>query len=128
MIQDTDAELVNKLGLEQFNVFFPSTYLPTPQKKDYEYGWITRYFIGKKNQQIIIETNARDYNSTDQAFFVKGKIDWQISGRKNNLYKDQILIDSGVQEYNLLQINSLKKTLPGIEIVLSNPLQFWQGY
>jgi len=128
MIQDTDIELVNKLGLGNFDLFFPCTYIPRPQKKDYEYGWITRYFVGKKNQQIIIETNARDYNSTDLTFFSKGKIDWQISGRKNNLYKDKILLNSGVQENNLLEINSLKKKLPGIEIVLSNPLQFWQGY
>lgn len=128
MIQDADTSLVDSLGLGNFDLFFPSTYLPTPRKADYEYGFITRYFIGKRNQQIIIETNARDYNATDGSFFVKGKIDWQISGRKNNLYKDQILIDSGVQEYNLVQINSLKKILPGIEIVLSNPIQFWQGY
>jgi len=59
---------------------------------------------------------------------VKGKLDWQISGRKNSLYKDRILLEAGVQENNLLQISNLNKTLPGIEIVLSNPLQFWQGY
>ena len=128
MIQDTNPILAYSLGLENFSLFFQSTYIPTPKKKDYEYGWITRYFVGKRNQQMIIETNARDYNATDESFFVKGKLDWQISGRKNSLYKDQILLEAGVQENNLLQIGNLKKTLPGIEIVLSDPLQFWQGY
>jgi len=85
MIQDTDPALAYRLGLEKFSLFFPSTYIPTPKKKDYEYGWITRYFVGKKNQQMIIETNARDYGATDEAFFVKGKLDWQISGKKKQL-------------------------------------------
>lgn len=128
MIQDVDPNLISNLGLTNFNLFLPSTYLPSPQKRDYEYGFITRYFVSKRNQQQIIETSARDYNAVDNSYFLKTKIDWQISGRKNNLYEGKMLVDSGVQENNILQINLAKPNMPGIETVLTNPLQFWQGY
>jgi hypothetical protein len=128
MIQDADPELVAKLGLSDYEMTYPSTYLPTPSKNDYQYGFITRYFVGRINQRQIIETCARDYNAINIKFFLKTKVDWQISGRKNNLYQGKMLMEAGVQEYNLIQINKAKSVLPGIETVLNNPLQFWQGY
>ena len=128
MIQDVDPNLVSNLGLTGFNMFLPSTYLPKPDKSDYEYGFITRYFVSKRNQQQIIETSAKDYNVVNEAYFLKTKLDWQISGRKNNLYEGKMLVDSGVQENNILQVNLAKPKMPGIETVLNNPIQFWQGY
>lgn len=89
---------------------------------------MSRYFVTKRNQNQIIETNARDYSATDDGFFIKGELKWQISGIKNNLRKGSMLVESGVEEFNRLQISNLKKTMPGIENVLTNPLQFWRGY
>jgi hypothetical protein len=128
MILNTDPKLKYRLGLDNFSFLIPATYLPTPSPNMYEVGFMSRYFVTKRNQNQIIETNARDYSATDDGFFIKGELKWQISGIKNNLRKGSMLVESGVEEFNRLQISNLKKTMPGIENVLTNPLQFWRGY
>ena len=127
MIYDTSSALKTKLGLDQFKLFYPATYLPSPTRADYDYGFITRYFVGKRNQDKIIETNARDYKMTDGTFFVKAQCDWQLTGPRNNIYSGTMLQISGVEEYNRIQVNELRKTLPGIQNILTNYLQFWAG-
>lgn len=127
MIYDTPINVKNKLGLDNFNVFYPTTYIPTPTKADYNYGFLTRYFVGKRNQNSIIETNARDYKMTDGSFFIKAQCDWQLTGPKNNIYTGTMLQTSGVEEYNRIQVNELRMKLPGIENILTNHLQFWAG-
>lgn len=127
MIPNTPDSVITQLGLGSFNLFYPSTYLPRPTQADYSYGFITRYFVGKRNQKTIIETNARDYGMTDATMFILAKCDWQITGPRNNVYGDTMLQISGVEEYNRIQVNKLKKTLPGIENILTNYLQFWAG-
>lgn len=128
MIANTPDNLRAQLGLSNFNLFYPATYLPSPTKSDYDYGFITRYFVGKRNQQSIIETCARDYSLTDPNMFLLAKCDWQITGPKTNVYSGTTLQMAGVSEYNIIQIATLKKALPGIENILVNPLQFWAGY
>ena len=124
---DTPDSIKKKLGLSSFNLFYPSTYLPAPTSSDYVYGFIVRYFVCKFNQDVIVETNARDYKMTDDSFFIKAQCDWQITGPKNNVYSGSMLQISGVTEYNRIQINRLKTKLPGIGNVITNYLQFWAG-
>jgi hypothetical protein len=125
MIADVPDEIKQKLTLSQYNLFYPSTYLPTPSESDYMNGFITRHFIGKQNQNIIIETNLRDYKMTDGNFFIKAQCNWRLTGPKNNVYSGTMLQTFGVSEQNKIQIDRLKKTLPGVENILTNPLQFW---
>ncbi len=127
IINDTSKELKTKLGLDNFNLFYPTTYIPSPSKSDYDYGFILRYFVCNRNKNNIIETNIRDYKMTDSAFFIKATCDWQLTGPKNNVYIGNMLQTSGVEEYNKIQVNDLKVVLPGIENILTNYLQFWKG-
>jgi hypothetical protein len=128
MISNTDLTLKNRLGLDNFNFMIPATYFPTPNKNNYDDGSFVRYFINKRNQNQIIETNARDYSATNDWFFIKGELTWQLTGVRNNQYNGNMLVEPGVEEYNIIQINNLRKTMSGIENILTNPLQFWQGY
>lgn len=128
MIPNTDIKLKYRLGLGDFNFMIPATYLPTPNPNAYKLGFITRYFSTKRNQNQISEVNARDYANIDDGFFIKGTLLWRISGVRNNLYKGTMLVEPGVEEFNRIQIANLRQTMPGIEDVLINLLQFWQGY
>ena len=104
MIPDTDLTLKNRLGLDNFNFMIPTTYFPTPNKNNYDDGSFINWF------------------------FIKGELTWQLTGVRNNQYNGKMLVEPGVEEYNIIQINNLKKIMPGIENILTNPIQFWQGY
>ena len=58
MIPNTNLTLKNKLGLDNFKFMIPATYFPTPNKNNYDDGSFIRYFINKRNQNQIIETNT----------------------------------------------------------------------
>lgn len=128
MISDTDEKLLNQLGLGQFNLNLPSTHFPTPDQKDYDSGFVTRYFVGKRNEFKITETSARDFGKINDNFFLKTTIEWRISGDRNNTYNGKMLITPGVEEYNKKEISKANKILPGINKILTNYLQFWRGF
>jgi hypothetical protein len=128
MIYDTPDKTRDIVGLEGYNYFLPSSYIPTIKPSDYEYGYITRYFVGNINYSNINETNARDYNMTDSSFFKKTKITWKVSGTEFNVYKGKMLESTGVVDYNILRINQAAQVFPQISTILNNPRQFWRGF
>ena len=134
MIYDTPDKTRDIVGLDGYNYFLPSSYIPTIKPSDYEYGYITRYFVGNINYSNINETNARDYNMTDSSFFKKTKITWKVSGTEFNVYKVQFttwvgkLESTGVVDYNILRINQAAQVFPQISAILNNPRQFWRGF
>ena len=128
MIYDTPDKTRDIVGLEGYNYFLPSSYIPTIKSSDYEYGYITRYFVGNINYSNINETNARDYNMTDSSFFKKTKITWKVSGVEFNVYKGKMLESTGVVDYNILRINQAAQVFPQISTILNNPRQFWRGF
>ena len=127
MINDTPSSLRNIIP--GFNYYTPSVYKPHPVKKDYDFGYIDRYFVAKINQsELMMETSIRDYNSTDASLYKKATIKWKISGPEINLYKDRILQTVGVVEYNNRRISEVIKIFPGASVILNNPKQYWRGF
>jgi hypothetical protein len=127
MIRDTPPELRNIIvGANYYN---PTVYKPTPEKRDYDFGYIDRYFVAKINQsELMLETSIRDYNSISANLYKKIAIKWKISGPEYNLYKDKILQTAGVVEYNTRRISDVVKIFPNANIILNNPKQYWRGY
>lgn len=119
-------ELIEKYNLitnnyDKFLFFVESKNIPTEQ--DYNNGFVTRYFFKKINEKKYTEINFKSYNnSKENKFLVFIKIEWKISGIKNNLYKNKILEIEGVEEYNLKVIKDNK-----LENILTNPLEYWKG-
>jgi len=128
MIYDTPDNVKNIVGLDDYNYFEPANHIPLIKPSDYEYGYITRYFVGKRNQASVYETNARDYNVANNVYYKKLKITWKISGPEFNLYKGNMLLTTGVVDYNVLRINDLQSVFPQATIVLNNPKQYWRGF
>ena len=73
MIFDTPIEIKNKIGLGEYDYFEPSNYIPTIKPTDYEYGYISRYFVGRINYPNVLETNAKDFNMINDGFYKKLK-------------------------------------------------------
>lgn len=127
MIRDTPSSLRNIItGFKYYN---PSAYKPHPIKKDYEFGYIDRYFVAKINQsELMLETSIRDYNLVDIGLYKKITVKWKITGPEFNLYKDRILQTAGVVEYNTRRISEIDKIFPGATVILNNPKQYWRGF
>jgi len=128
MIIDTPSTTKSIVNLGSYNYFTPSNYIPTITQDDYEYGYINRFFIGKINYFNVFETNNKDYNLANSLHFSKVQIKWKISGPEYNVYKGKMLETTGVVNYNILQIKSGGVYVPNIQLILTNPKQFWRGY
>lgn len=128
MIKDTDDRLKNNLNYSEFNLFAPSYYAAIPTSNDYEFGYVLRYFVSKKNQPIIIETNSNNFNRVNTDFYNKAYCMWKITGSKNDKYDGKIKVTDGVEEHNRGQVILLKTVIPNIEKYLTNLFQFWRGY
>jgi len=114
-------------GVDMSNDVYPSYYKPFPTLKDYEKGYINRYFVQKINDLIITEVDKNIYNKIYVNYFNKVVIQWIISGPKNNQYKNKILDRKGVQEQNIQTLVEYEKSMKGIKNYLNNPLEFWDG-
>ena len=114
-------------GIDMSNDVYPSYYKPFPTLKDYEKGYINRYFVQKINDLTITEVDKDRYNKIYTNYFNKLVIQWIISGPKNNVYKNKILDRKGVQEQNIQTLVENEKSMKGIKNYLNNPLEFWGG-
>ena len=97
-----------------------------PTENDYESGFITRYFVKKANDKIVYEVASDNYTDISTNIYIKIAINWKLTGKRNDVFKDKIKIEEGVYEYNRNQINIHKKYIPEIESTLKNPLEYWK--
>ena len=127
-MENTSNQIKSKLGLGNFNINSPTSYILNLNESDYNTGLVKRYFVGNKNYINITEVNSKTYKNIDLSFYNRVTINWKISGDKNNVYENNIIKFFGVYELNTISINESKKTLEGIETVLTDPLQYWRGF
>ena len=123
----TPSQYINIGGIDMSYETYPSYYKPFPSSKDYQKGYINRYFVQKINDTTITEVDKDRYNKIYTNYFNKLVIKWIISGPKNNVYKNKILEIKGVQEQNIQTLNENEKKMKGLKVYLNNPLEFWGG-
>lgn len=120
-----DKEVLNYKKLNTDNDdYVIKQFLPKPNKKDYENGNITRYFLKRKfsTDIDITEVSSNVYNQLKGLnnavtqlydFF---ELIWVIAGNKDDVRKNNF---SAVQEQ--------EKEYTGINRYLSNLIQFWKS-
>ena len=128
MIYDTPQETKNIVGLNNYKYLQPATYIPTITQKDYDEGYINRFFVGRINYFEVIETSYKDFNMTNTSYFTKVQINWKITGIEFNVYNGKLLEMVGVVNYNTYRIKESQLVIPNIDQILNNPKQFWRGY
>ena len=121
---DTSESEKNKLDFVGFDYKSPTTYNSRPKAGNYQIGYINRYFVSRINYTDIVEVNSKDYNELSNIFYRKAKLIWKISGPKYNKYEDGILVEQGIYENNIANINSAKETIKDIGSVLTDVFQF----
>jgi hypothetical protein len=107
------------------------THIPRPNDKDYNRGYINRYFVQKLNDKgsPIYEVNNKIksyYNSKPQ--FSTVSIRWRISGPKSAEYDSKgNVIDKSVSESNRIAIKLNVDKIPNLKLYLPNLLQFYKN-
>lgn len=78
-------DVINKgLTIKTNNDSLPNPFFPSPTDNDYNQGFVTRYFIKKRNENYttIREISPSDFDNFDdsESVYVTTKLNWKISG------------------------------------------------
>ena len=130
---DPSEELGNykfkeKLNISLDNRSFNDDYIQ-PTENDYTRGYFTRY-IAKVNStsQIqfieINETHFNDLNRNPTPLYTPISLVWKLIGVLNDIYDNNVRIESGVKDTNLRSIQNAEKTISGLSNYLNDPLQY----
>lgn len=102
-----------------------------PTKDDYKKGYFTRYILSCNNSSIptFIEVNPSNFKNIIQipniaVLYLATSLIWKLTGPKNDIYKNNIRIEAGIEDTNKRSIAEANKTLPNISLYLTDPLQF----
>ena len=92
-------------------------------------GAVIRYFLQKRNSQNIIEINQDQFSKwkikqIDNIMYNGIKLPWYITGPKSDTFKNNVKI-IGVKTKNIQQVKNANKKMPGIQKLLTNPLQYY---
>ncbi len=103
---------------------------PIPEQKDYDKGYITRYFARQANSPLsdIIEIEKKKYSkvrSDTTGFYITVQLDWKITGELNSKLVDGIK-HIGVLEANENSIKVAEETIPGMSSVLGNLIKYYK--
>lgn len=114
-------------GLRNDNSDFKiTTHIPKPTARDYDVGYIRRYFVQKQNDKAspIYEISLTEYERiVIIPLYVGVIIKWRISGPISQIEMDSI-VDKGVRESNRIAISLVNDIMPNLKIYLPNLLQF----
>lgn len=111
----------------------PSFY-PKPTSKDYELGYIERYFSKhiNKNNDSIQEIDQNTHNSIlyedktyDDVCYIITKLNWKITGNLENELINSVII-YGVINTNFNSIKLKEKTFPGLSMYLNDLKEFYK--
>lgn len=109
------------------DVVFAVPFKPTPEKVNYDSGFLDRYFVQKINTLDITEVSNEVYTQCLPQIYSKAKVKWKITGNKNNIYKNNVLQYVGVEEYNKSQVKEISKSLFNFDKYIKNYTEFWKG-
>ena len=105
--------------------------IPSPSNKDYDRGYIKRYFVQKVNDKgspiYEVSSSTRNYYNT-KAQFITTQLKWRISGPIEQTYDASgTVIDKSVSESNRIAIKLVSDKIPNLKLYLPNLLQFYKN-
>jgi len=110
----------NKINRNSGEFKLPSvnSFIPSPNNKNYQNGYIVRYFAQKANDKSspIYEINRNSYTKiSDSSYYVVISLDWRLTGSVEDVKKS-----------NSESIRIASQTIPKISLYLPNLLQFYK--
>lgn len=105
----------------------PKTFFPSPVERDYERGYITRYFTQMRGTpgSPIFEINRdtfSEYSNTN--YYIGVELNWKIKGDLEDKWTEKGEYIPSVHSVNTLAIREAEKILPELNLYLVNTKQF----
>lgn len=106
----------------------PLSNRPKITPNDIVQGYVTRYFVQNISIPTIVEVDKKQYNviKTDPNY-ITIDIKWIISGYSENITSTDGKIVYGAKHKNQVTVNWYNKKMPGLNRVLRNLLEYFQG-
>ena len=116
---------------EQNGQVVNNTIIPTVE--DYEKGFYTRYFIKRKDSNIIAEVSEEKLGDiggkVSEILYVGFELDWKISGPLEDRFDSKgVRQEAGVRDTNRRTLQRLEKEYTGISERLQNLVQFYRNF
>lgn len=102
---DYDSQI--SLTIPEFD--YVDTKSPTPEEDDYKKGYFVRYFLMKKNEDVITEVTNEIYNGEDLLFdsklYSKFELKWKLTGALYDNVINGMIIEYGIINTNKRSVN-----------------------
>lgn len=99
--------------------FFPTYSKTIPTETDYLKGFVSRYFVKSKFNNVLMETSVKDYKKAKNEHFYKTTIPWKITGAVNDSGSEP-----GVEDTNRRLVNLAERDVPQIKDYITNFVEF----
>jgi hypothetical protein len=110
------------------NMVYAQSSKPSPQKSDYDRGFITRHFVQRINTLTIQEVSNENFNSVSNSLYIKVGLKWKITGIQKSKVSGKVVVQEGVENFNRQSVMAASQTMSGLSNAISNHLEFWQGH
>jgi hypothetical protein len=105
-------------------------YVP-PTEANYALKYFTRYFAQLKASvsPYVVEISRSSYDGivNNRIFLISynvAEVIWKLVGPLNDIYDNNVRIESGVRDTNLRSIQNAERLIPGLSNYLNNPLEY----
>lgn len=119
-----------KLTSTRIDNTYPTAYIPVPVQEDYNNGFISRYFVQRRDviHSPIIEVSSITVSKyASNVYFNTISLRWRISGNIEDEYTQSGILTPSVISTNTQAILAAAKIMPSISSYLVNPKQFWKS-
>jgi hypothetical protein len=129
VVEKSDNHVYKQLKTVRTKFETPQAVQPIITLKDRSAGFITRYFFKKTNNHTITEVDETQYDKwgiqkIDPNIWYATKIIWSITGNLHDEMQHGVIVP-GVIEKNLQEIQRAEVDVPGISLILTNPVQYY---
>ena len=123
MEEENTEELIKAVFTPIIPFIIPSSYYPIPTDNDYQLGFLTRYFLKRRNADYttIKEISLFDYNTfqndtmIDTNLYVTTKLNWRIGSLNDK---------SKIEETNRKLVSFKEGIFPGFSYYFKDYTQF----
>lgn len=106
----------------------PYTNKPKITQTDLINGYVMRYFVRNVSTREVIEIDKKQYEAfKNNVLYEKLDLQWRITGFANDIVSTDNKIIYGTKHSNTVTTQFYDKRLPGLQRILRNPLEYFQG-
>lgn len=106
----------------------PYTNKPKITQADINNGYVMRYFVRNVSTKIVTEIDKKQYEAfKNNVLYEKLELQWRIAGFANNILATDNNIIYGTKHSNTVTTQFYEKRLPGLQRILRDPLEYFQG-